>query len=80
MNPDIFSKKGLLEILANNKQYAACLAALKNDEERRKVKAFTEDVFLNVFNGVLNVKKSIESKKGDEAVEDIPKQEDTPKV
>lgn len=79
MNSDIFSKKGLLEILANNKQYAACLAALKNDEERRKVKAFTEDIFLNVFNGVFSVNKSIESKKENEKSEDIPKQEDAPK-
>lgn len=75
MKPDIFSKKGLLEFLSNNKEYSACLSSIKNEEERRKVKAFTEEIFLNVFNGVLNLHKVAEVKKReDEKPEDIPKQ------
>lgn len=74
MKPDIFSKKGLLEFLSNNKEYSACLASIKDEEERRKVKAFTEDVFVNIFKGILNVHKASDLKKReDEKPENIPK-------
>lgn len=75
MKPDIFSKKGLLEFLSNNKEYSTCLASIKDEEERRKVKAFTEDVFVNIFKGILNVHKASDLKKReDEKSENIPKQ------
>lgn len=55
-------KKDLVKLLHENTDYTSTLETVKDEEERRKIKAFTEDVFVNFFTGLKNVVAVLQKK------------------
>ena len=55
-------KKELVKLLNENADYTSTLETIKDEEERRKIKAFTEDVFVNFFTGLKNVVAVLQKK------------------
>jgi len=54
------TKKKYLEDLFSNELFKKSLDNVKSEEERNKIKAFAEDVFLNFIEGVLTSQKIVE--------------------
>jgi len=55
-------KKDLIKLLHENADYTSSLETIKDEEERRKVRAFTEDVFVNFCVGLKNIVAALEKK------------------
>lgn len=55
-------KKELVKLLNENADYTSTLETIKDEEERRKIKAFTEDVFVNFLAGLKNVVAVLQKK------------------
>lgn len=70
-------KKKYLEMLRESDLFSQALKSAKNDAERQKVKAFSEDVFINLVEGLEVMKKIIEEnpeKVAEAAAKHIPKE------
>jgi len=50
-------KKQYTEMLNNNEFFLDCLGKASTDEERKKIKAFSEDVFLGLIEGLMSAQK-----------------------
>lgn len=57
---DKSTKKEYLEQLASNELFKQSLAKASSDEERRRIKAFAEDVFLSIIEAGLVTRKACE--------------------
>jgi hypothetical protein len=71
------TKKKYLEDLFSNELFKKSLDNVKSEEERNKIKAFAEDVFLNFIEGVLTSQKIVEEnpeKVADVLARRIPKE------
>jgi hypothetical protein len=69
-------KKKNLSLLTENELYKNILSSLKDNEERRKIKAFAEDIFMNLMEGLQDAKKLVEEnpeKVAEYAEKHIPK-------
>ena len=56
---DNATKKKYLQQLQEEKNYKDILARVENEEERKKIKAFTEDVYLNLIEGFAALRKVV---------------------
>lgn len=76
MNEDKAAKKQLISRLTSNPEYVRCIESIADPEERRKVKAFTEEIFVNIFGGLASLYRFAETtgKKVDKTEEDISKE------
>lgn len=54
------TKKKYLEILESNDFYKFALKTLRSEDEKKKIKAYAEDVFIKTLEGLSLVKKTIE--------------------
>jgi len=52
-------KKQYLETLIGNELFVECLKKAPNDVERKKIKAFAEDVFINLIEGFSVMQKVV---------------------
>lgn len=71
------SKKKYLESLFDNDLFKKSLDKATSEEERNKIKAFAEDVFLNLIEGVLTSQQIVEEnpeKVADVLARRIPKE------
>lgn len=75
MNEDKTAKKQLIGHLTSNPEYVRCLESIADPEERRKVKAFTEEIFVNIFGGLASLHRFAElaGKKVVKSEQDISK-------
>jgi hypothetical protein len=53
-------KKQYLDQLAENNLFQVGLESASSEEEKKKIKAFAEDVFLNIIEGMLKAKKAFD--------------------
>lgn len=58
MNKD--AKKKYLEYLSNSKIYTESLEKIPDENEKKKIKAFAEEFYLNFVEGLVTMKKAIE--------------------
>ena len=48
-------KKKLLEELHNNGMYYTALESIKNETEKKQIKAFVDDVYINLVDSLTNI-------------------------
>jgi hypothetical protein len=58
MNKD--TKKKYLDYLATSKIYTESLEKIPDENEKKKIKAFAEEFYLNFVEGLVTMKKAIE--------------------
>jgi len=74
---DNSTKKKYLQQLQEEQNYKDLLARVESEEERKKIKAFTEDVYLNLIEGFAALKKVVvehPEKLAEVAAKRIPKE------
>jgi len=79
MTVDNKTRRRMIELLNSDEDHRTLLTAIKDPEERRKIKALTEDYYVNFLGGLLDVQKLIEVQSldlSDLSDGDIPKKED----
>lgn len=53
-------RKKILRLLEEDSSYASVLSNIKDDKERAKVKALTEDIYLKMAQGFMAMKKIVD--------------------
>jgi hypothetical protein len=65
-------KEALLQELREGDSYPSSLIDVKDAAERRQIRAFVEDVYLNLIEGVLNIDSALEQNLVEPEDEQIP--------
>lgn len=67
-------KNELLEDLRKDNFYENCFKNVTNPTEKKQIRAFVEDVYLNLIEGLLNMEEVFEKTQEEVVDEQIPKE------